>query len=193
MSKIMMGLTVSTLLFLSGCTSCESNKSETDAVKKEKIAKTNTNKQVEVVTPVIIAKPKQALNPFKPSIETNINQDEVISESLEELESEVFKTIQPQINEEMQNIPDCLEKAETKEEAFACSKTLRGLNKELSMAMGDFTEEAPEGYDDDFIWNEETKVDMIKEIEAGTQAMQEMQMCMQTSKTPEELEKCLKL
>ena len=192
MSEIIMSLAIVMLLLLSGCTSCESNKDETDTVKKENRTKINTNKQVEVATPVIIAKTQQTLNPFKPSIEANINQEEVMSASLEELEAEAFKTIQPQINEEMRNIPDCLEKAETKEEAFACSKSLRKLNKELSMAMGDFTEESQENYDDDFIWNEETKIDMIKEIEAGMQAMQEMQLCMETSKTPEELEKCLK-
>ena len=193
MSKIILGLTVSTLLLLSGCTSCESNKSETDAVKKEKTTKTNTTKHAEVITPIIISKSKQVIKPFNPSIEANINQDEVITESLEELEAEAFTTIQPKISEEMHNIPDCLEKAETKEEAFACSKTLRALNQEIAMAMGDFTDEVPEGYDDDFVWNEETKINMIKEIEEGTQAMQEMKNCMETSKTAEELKTCLDL
>jgi hypothetical protein len=85
-----------------------------------------------------------------------------------------------------------LENAETKEEAFACSQKLRDLNKELAMAMGDFSEEGIEAYDKDFEWNEETKINMIQEIEAGTQAMQEMQTCMETSTSTEELDKCLR-
>ena len=192
MSKIILGLMLFTLYFLSGCTSCQNNKSQTDTVQKEKETTEKSKKDLTVDTAIAKTVPKETLTPFKPSIEANIDQDEVITESLEELEAEAFKTIQPQINKEMQKIPECLEKAETKEEAFACSKSLRELNKELSMAMGDFTEESQENYDDDFIWNEETKIDMIKEIEAGMQAMQEMQLCMETSKTPEELEKCLK-
>jgi len=192
MSKIMISLALSTLLLLSGCNEKKKKEEEKIAQIEKKIQKEITIKKEDNTSSNInseqVFKP---FKPFKPNIETNISEV-IVTENLEELESTAFKTIQPHITEEMQKIPDCLERAESKEEAFACSKALRALNKELAMSMGDFTEEAPEAYDDEFVWNEETKINMIKEIDAGTQAMQEMQTCMETSKTPEELEKCLK-
>jgi len=189
MSKIMMSLALSTLLLLSACTEKKKEEKKTTLVEEKIQKETSIKKKNDTVTNI---NPEQVFKPFKPSIETNMSENIVVAENLEELESAAFKAIQPHITEEMGKIPDCLERAETKEEAFACSKALRALNKELAMAMGDFNEEAPEGYDDEFVWNEETKVNMIKEIDAGTQAMQEMQTCMEISKTSEELEKCLK-
>lgn len=189
MSKIMISLTLSTLLLLSGCSEKKKKEEKKIAQIEKKIQKEITIKKEDNTSSNINS--EQVFKPFKPNIETNISEV-IVTENLEELESEAFKTIQPHITEEMQKIPDCLERAESKEEAFSCSKALRALNKELAMSMGDFTEEAPEAYDDEFVWNEETKINMIKEIDAGTQAMQEMQTCMETSKTPEELEKCLK-
>ena len=186
----MMSLALSTLLLLSGC-------SEKKKKNEKKLVQIETNVKKEIFikegnTTSTNVNSEQVFKPFKPSIETNMSENIVVAENLEELESAAFKAIQPHITEEMGKIPDCLEKAESKEEAFACSKALRALNKELAMSMGDFNEESPEGYDDEFVWNEETKVNMIKEIDAGTQAMQEMQTCMEISKTAEELEKCLK-
>lgn len=189
MSKALLTLTLSALLLIT--TGCTEKKKETKTAVKEKVVQEDTSLEDINTTEVsknILPKPKL----FKSTIELNTSHEEIVVESLEELEVEVFKTVQPNIIKEMQNIPECLENAETKEEAFACSQTLRELNKEIAIAMGDFSEEEPKGYDEDFTWNEETKVNMIKEIEAGTQAMQEMQTCMEVSKTPEELERCLK-
>ncbi len=199
MLKIIVSLAIGTSLFLSGCTSCNTNKDNTSTHTKEKInEKKVENKQVIEESEVNI-KPlnntvlKQIEEPFNPTLEANISQDEIITESLEELEAEAFKSIQPKIENEMRHIPGCLEKAESKEEAFACSKNLRKLNKEISMTMGDFDENEVEGYTDEFVWNEETKQDMIKEIESSVQSIQEMQGCLEISKTPEELKKCFNL
>lgn len=179
---------LSLLLLLSGC----SEKKEKETASKEVQQKAETPVIESNISTSVV--PTQLEKPFMPSLELNTTQDnEPVTESLEELEAEAFKTIQPQIIDEMRKIPECLEQAESKEDAFACSQPLRALNKELALAMGDFSEEEETGYDDDFVWNEETKVNMIKEIEAGTQAMQEIQTCMETSKSPEELAKCMEL
>jgi hypothetical protein len=167
---------------------CSDKKKETKNVQVTKTIQKEVLVIEKNITSPLITKGNK---PFKPTIEANISQENIMTESLEELQSTAFKTIQPKVFDEIQKIPDCLENAETKEEAFACSKKLRELNKEIAMSMGDFSEEGIEAYDKDFIWNEETKINMIQEIEAGTQAMQEMQTCMETSKTPEALEKCL--
>ena len=173
-------------LFFTGCS--EKKREEKEPVKAKIIQKDDAQKENNISNAHISVK---ILKPFKPTLETNISQEEVITESLEELETSAFKTIQPRIIEAMQKIPECLENAQSKDEAFACSKTLRALNKELAMGMGDLSDEPSEGYGEDFTWDEETKVEMIREIEAGTRAMQEMQTCIEASKTPEELAKCL--
>jgi len=199
MLKIIVSLGLVTSLFLSGCTSCNTNKDKPDTDTDKKInEKKVENKQV-IEESEVNSKPlnntvsKQIDEPFNPTLEANISQDEIMTESLEQLEAEVFKAMQPKIEEEMQQIPDCLEKAESKEEAFTCSKNLRLLNKEIAMAMGDFDENDVEGYRDEFVWNEETKQDMIKEIESSMQSIQEMQSCLELFKTPEELKKCFNL
>jgi len=173
-------------LFFTGCS--EKKKENKEPVKAKIIQKDDALKESNVSGTHMSVK---ILKPFKPTLESNVSQEEVITESLEELETSAFKTIQPRIIEAMQKIPECLENAQSKEEAFACSDTLRALNKELALGMGDLSGEEIEGYPEDFIWNEETKVDMIREIEAGTRAMQEMQTCIEASKTPDELAKCL--
>ena len=132
------------------------------------------------------------LSPFKPKIQPITPDDaDVPTESLEELEIQAFKLIQPKINAEMLKLPECLENATTKAEAFACNSKIRELHRELAMSMGDFSEDNITGFDDAFIWNEETKVDMIKEIENSTQEMQEMQTCIDAASTEDELNKCL--
>jgi len=199
MLKIIVSLGLVTSLFLSGCTSCNTNKDKPDTNTDKKInEKKVENKQI-IEKSEINSKPlknviaKKILEPFNPTLETNISQDEIITESLDQLEAEAFKDMQPKIEEEMQHIPECLEKAESKEEAFSCSKNLRLLNKEIAMAMGDFDENDVEGYTDSFVWNEETKQDMINEIESSIHGIQEMQSCLEISKTPEELKKCFNL
>ena len=199
MLKIILSLALITSLFLSGCTSCNTNKDKPDTdtdkkINEKKVEKKQLIKNSEVnVKPLNNTVSKQIDEPFNPTLEANISQDEIMTESLEQLEAEAFKAMQPKIEEEMQQIPDCLEKAESKEEAFTCSKNLRLLNKEIAMAMGDFDENDVEGYRDEFVWNEETKQDMIKEIESSMQSIQEMQSCLEISKTPEELKKCFNL
>jgi len=199
MLKILVFLVLVTSLFLSGCTSCNTNKDKTSESAKEKTHEKKVEKKQVIEDSEVNSKPlnnpipKKILEPFNPTLEANISQDEIITESLDQLELEAFKAMQPKIEKEMQHIPECLEKAESKEEAFACSKNLRLLNKEISMAMGDFDEDEVEGYTDAFVWNEETKLNMIKELESSTQNIQELQNCLEISKTPEELEKCFKL
>jgi len=197
MLKIIVSLGLVSSLFLSGCTSCTTNKDKTSTKEKtheKKVEKKQVIEDNKVNSePLNNRVPKQIDEPFNPTLEANISQDEVMAESLDELEAEAFKAMQPKIEKEMQQIPDCLEKAESKEEAFDCSKNLRLLNKEIAMAMGDFDENEVEGYTDAFVWNEETKLNMIKELESSTQNIQELQNCLEISKTSEELEKCFKI
>jgi len=193
MSRIMMSLALSSLLLLSACS--EKKTETTNSTKKvieEKVVIQEEPKEIVPQPKVEAQAPEEKLAPFVPTLETNITEEPLETANLEELEITTIKEMQPKINEELQKVPDCLEKAQTKEEAFECSKALRGINKEFAMAMGDLSEEVQEGYGDDFVWDEETKLNMIKEIEAGTQAMEEMQSCTETAQTPEEMEACIK-
>lgn len=169
--------------------------------KTTKVSPTITQTQTQTQT---IAKPIEhkenkstpTLKPFKPLLKPMTasavaNEDnEIPLQSLEELDLEAFKTIQPKINEAMLKLPDCLESAATKAEAFGCNKQLRELHKELAISMGDFSEDNITGYDDTFVWDEKTKTEMIREIENSTQERQEMQNCIEASSTAEELEQC---
>jgi len=163
------------------------------------ITQTQTQTQAQTIAKPIEHKENKStptLKPFKPLLKPITasaagNEDnEIPLQSLEELDLETFKTIQPKINEAMLKIPDCLESAATKAEAFACNKQLIELHKELAISMGDFSEDNITGYDDTFVWNEKTKTEMIREIENGTQERQEMQNCIEASSTTEELEQC---
>ena len=135
-----------------------------------------------------------SITPFQPKLKPISSANTVVqTKSLEMLNIESFKFIQPKINAEILKLPECLEAAETKEEAFTCNNKLRELQKELAMSMGDFSENNITGYDDTFVWNEETKVNMIREIENGTQEMQEMQTCIDVASTEKELNQCFNL
>jgi len=196
MQKIILCASLSALLLLSGCTSCQNNNNK-DNIFKEDNTKTSVNLKKEIpkeTTQKITKKATEGHQPLKPSADANTTQaEDDIAGNLGELEIAVMKDIQPRIFEETQKIPACLESAETKEEAFECSKSLRILNQDLGMSMGDFVEDLPavEGYAKDFIWNEETKTNMIREIESGLQGMQTLQTCINAAKTPEEMDMCL--
>jgi len=195
MQKVILCVSLSGLILLSGCTSCQNNDKEIDNIfieeekkeitVKDKKAPKKANKEV-------AKKASKELPSSKSTFDVNITQEEDMEKSLAEVELSAINDIQPRIFEETQKIPECLENAGSKEEAFECSKSLRALNKDLIMTMGDFSEELPEekGYDKDFIWNEETKIKMIQEIESGLQGMQTMRTCIESAKTPTDLDKC---
>jgi len=170
--------------------------------KTTKVSPTITQTQAQTIAKPIEHKENKStptLKPFKPLLKPMTasavaNEDnEIPLQSLEELDLEAFKTIQPKINEAMLKLPDCLESAATKAEAFGCNKQLRELHKELAISMGDFSEDNITGYDDTFVWDERTKTEMIREIENGTQERQEMQNCIEASSTTKELEQCFSM
>jgi len=184
MQKIILCASLSSLLLLNGCTSCQNNNK--DNILKEKETEKEMKQEID-------KKVTKGLQPFKYSFDTNITKEEEdIVKNLDEQEISVINDIQPRILEETQKIPDCLKNAESKEEAFECSKSLRELNKNLAMAMGDLSEELPEekGYDKDFIWDEETKRNMIQEMESGLLSMRTMQACIESAKEPTDIDKC---
>ena len=154
--------------------------------------KENTLKQKRVQTQV---KPAIKSKPLKtdsqtPSEENSSEAIDVFGKS----DLHAFKTIHPKIIKEINKIPECLMQADTKEDAFVCSKTLRALNKKLALAMGikekDMIDEAQ--YEKEFVWNEETRVKMIEEIEASQEMMQATQDCIDNADTPKALEGCFK-
>lgn len=133
----------------------------------------------------------------KKPAETHIHtvSDENISEPTDmfsKSELTAFKTIHPKIIEEMNKVPECLMQADTKEDAFVCSKGLRDLNKKLALAMGINEDEMAneEQYGRDFTWDEKTKVAMIQEIESSQEMMQVTQDCIANAETPKALEGC---
>lgn len=170
----------------------------TGCSEKKKEATTKTQKK-NVVLEQIDEENSTKIKPFTPSIATkktalelNISMEDInMSESLDNLGITALKTIQPHIIEEMKNMPECLASAASKQEAFECSKKLRNLNQELAMSLGDFSEDAPQSYDDDFIWDEETKSNMIEELTKSVQEMQYVQQCLDKTTSASEMQSCM--
>ena len=193
MQKIILGLIAIIVITLTILTQIEKDTNDTNVATIIKTKIINEPKKVEnLQKPTLKAKVTHtSITPFRPKLKPiSSTNTEVQTQSLEMLNIESFKFIQPKINAEVLKLPECLEAAETKEEAFRCNDKLRELHKELAMAMGDFSENNITGYDDTFVWNEESKINMIKEIENSTQEMQEMQTCIDVANTEKELNQC---
>jgi len=111
--------------------------------------------------------------------------------------NETTQKIRTEINEriltEMQNLPECLEEAKTKEEAFECSNNLRNMQRELSVLQGDSEVVEIEAYDETFVWNEETKKMMISGLKESLTQMQQTNYCMEKRRSPKELAECLEI
>ena len=195
MQRLLILTLLSIALFLTGCTSCTKEKETKQTITPppvvEKKSVTKVEKSPTLPTSPKSVSPKETNEPTLVLPEGNDPIPENLPDNVVELEIEAFKTIQPKIMKETEKLPACLEQAETKEEAFACSKALRELHKEMSIAMGDFSDPTPENYADDFAWDEKTKSNMIQEIENGTEEMIETQACIEGATTNEELEQCL--
>lgn len=110
-----------------------------------------------------------------------------------EIEKEVFSDIQLRMTKEMQTIPGCLENAINKQEALKCSKKLHEINKEFELLLGISTDSAKYNNTNSFVWNEETKNNMIKELDLSIQPMQELFSCFESADNKEEQEKCLEI
>lgn len=102
-----------------------------------------------------------------------------------------LKSLQPLILETMKKIPECLENAYSKEDAFKCSAALRELNEKASVARGMKPMPEMKEYPKGFVWNEETKINMIKGLENSIEPMEKTQYCMENTKTPDDFAKCV--
>jgi len=143
----------------------------------------------------------QVQSPFTPNISTqNIKRKASESQQINEIEPKsdlemqkvVLLDMQDRITTEMKNIPNCLENADSKEEALKCNQHLQELHKEFELLLGIDNNVAPDNMNN-FIWNETTKENLIKELEDSIQPMQEMYTCLQTAETQEEQDKCFEV
>ncbi len=139
--------------------------------------------------------------PFTPNISIQeIKQKESESQQINEIEPKsdlemqkiVFLDMQERITAEMKDIPNCLENANTKEEALKCNQHLQELHKEFELLLGIDNNVAPDNMNN-FVWNETTKENLIKELENSIQPMQEMYTCLQTAETQEGQDKCFEV
>ena len=138
----------------------------------------------------------------------SIEEDEALEKELDalpkkattakekELEKETKKLvadINERILQEMTAVPNCLESAKTKEDAFECTNKLRTMQQELSLLRGDEEIAEVKGYGDDFVWNEEQKQMMIKGIQEGIAEVSYTNECMEKYTKGKELRDCLGL
>ena len=142
--------------------------------------------------------------PFMPSIDLDpgnmprstaveVDIKEIESKTERELQKEVFTDIELRMTTEMQTIPDCLENAQNKNEALNCSKKLQSINRDFELILGIERDDSIQNVTGGFVWNETTKDNMIKQLDAGIQSMQELFACIQASDTDEEQEKCFEV
>jgi len=114
------------------------------------------------------------------------------SQSIEEMRMKAFEINQAKINMALSDLPDCLENAETKKEAFKCNEKLVNLGKEAMTDMGITIDKNITSKNHSYIWDEETKVKIINEIENDIQKREEIEDCMEAAISIEDLDKCLK-
>lgn len=137
--------------------------------------------------------PKQSYTkPFRAKSQVNIVKNDISTQNFNELKINALKTIHEKSIEAIKKVPECLENAKSKEEAFSCSKELRKHQGELAIALGDFETKIPQKYDATFVWDEKTKTDMINNIESSMDTMEETQDCIEASSTSKELTECFK-
>ena len=141
----------------------------------------------------------QTKKPFSPNITLDTTPEKVTttedikaldSMSERERQKEIFADIQSRMTTEIQTIPSCLENAQTKKDAITCSKKLHNINKEFELLLGIEADTSVQENTSGFIWNEKTKENMIKELDASIEPMQEMFICIQSADSDEEQEKC---
>ena len=126
-------------------------------------------------------------------VATEADIKEVASKTDRELQKEIFADMQSRMTAEMQTIPDCLENAQNKNEALHCSKKLQDINREFELILGIERDPSVENNTDGFVWNEKTKENMIQQLDAGIESMQELFSCIQASDTDIEQEKCFEV
>lgn len=129
--------------------------------------------------------------PRRAATEADINERG--SKTDRELQKEIFADMQSRMTAEMQAIPTCLENAQNKNEALRCSKKLQDINREFELILGIERDSSMENSTDGFVWNEKTKENMIQQLDAGIESMQELFSCIQASDTDEEQEKCFEV
>jgi len=124
---------------------------------------------------------------------TDADKKELESKSQKELRKDIFIDIQIRMMTEMQTIPTCLEDAQNKQEALTCNKKLQNINKEFELLLGINTDNVAKHNPYEFVWNETTKENMIKELDAGIEPMQKMFSCLKSADNDTEEEKCFDL
>ncbi len=126
-------------------------------------------------------------------IATEADIKAVESKTDRELQKEIFADMQSRMTAEMQTIPDCLENAQNKNEALRCSKNLQDINRQFELILGIERDPSTENNTEGFVWNEETKENMIQQLDVGIESMQELFSCIQASDTDKEQEKCFEV
>ena len=175
----------------------KSNQTQNQIEREEKHADKKIDKPIKVSSLKELIDDKSQENPDMELLKKEVVYSDSEQEKKLTLVNETTQEIRTEINEriltEMQNIPECLEDAKTKEEAFECSNNLRNMQRELSVLQGDSEVIEIEAYDETFVWNEKTKKMMISGLKEGLTQMQQTNYCMEKRRDPKELAECLEI
>lgn len=128
---------------------------------------------------------------FSSKIKPDITKD-LESKTETQMEKEILQDLQSRITNEMQNIPTCLEDAKNKNDALNCNRKLQALHEEFELILGLESNNDVEINKENFIWNEITKENLIKELDNSMQPMQEMYNCILVADTEEGENNCFK-
>ncbi|SFZ97914.1 hypothetical protein MNB_SV-5-1265 [hydrothermal vent metagenome] len=175
-----------------------------DPIQKEVLKETSKQTTQHVSKENSQSRPNTKINkPFTSSISplgdtpdkpfTDEDKKAIESKSDITLQKEIFADIQSRLTTEMQSIPNCLENAQNKKEALACSNELHEIHKEFELILGIVTDDSIQNDTSGFVWNESTKENMIKELDASIEPMQSMFSCLQSADDNAEQEKCFEI
>jgi len=177
----------------------KSNQTQNQIEREEKHADKKIDKPIKISSFKELIDDKSQKNPDMELLKKEVVYSDSEQEKEKELTllNETTQEIRAEINEriltEMQNLPECLEGAKTKEDAFECSNNLRNMQRELSVLQGDSEVIEIEAYDETFVWNEETKKMMISGLKESLTQMQQTNYCMEKRRSSKELAECLEI
>lgn len=137
-----------------------------------------------------VKKPLEKKKIFQNVVLPEAVDDTLLVKEREEMVFSKFRNTLPKMLENMKKIPQCLENAEKIEEAFNCYESVDTMHQELSEILGIYEGD----YNDsstNVVWDNETKLKMMDELQEEISFMNEAQVCIEGISTGSELEECL--
>lgn len=193
---ILIGVLILGLIFYT-MNNSENIKKDTSKVVEKSVTKSivKNNEKNEVTNRTQIKKKEQVKTTvkkiekqiLKPVVTSEVSHVEEKPESMDDdlyMKNETdrvistFNTKFPKLLEKMNKIPKCIENAQTKEEAFECTKNASEMHMNLAMELGIYKDDE-NTTKHDLVWNDEFKSIMTDDVNSELVKMYKLKKCVE--------------